>query len=195
LVCVNCYLSNKARFFTIARAVKNFPAGQENGMKMTIIQRIYIRKSIGIIYGAGFTVLELIMVLVIVGILATLGLSQYDQFMERTRIVEAKTDILALDMKITNFFNNRRSFPASLADIGGAPLDPWGNPYQYLNIQTTRGRGGVRKDHNLVPINSDFDLYSMGKDGRSVSPLTASHSKDDIIRANNGEYIGLAKDY
>ena len=164
-------------------------------MQMTMIQRIYIRKSIGFIYGAGFTVLELMMALVIIGILATLGYSRYDEFIEKARVAEAKTDIFALDVKINYFFNNHLSFPASLADIGGAPLDPWGNPYQYLNIQTTRGRGAVRKDHRLVPINSDYDLYSMGKDGRSVSPLTARHSHDDIIRANNGEYIGLAKDY
>jgi len=134
------------------------------------------------------------MVLIIVGILAAFGYSRYDEFIEKARVAEAKTDIFALDMKINHFFNNRLSFPASIADIGGAPLDPWGNPYQYLNIQTAR-RGQVRKDHNLVPINSDYDLYSMGKDGRSVSPLTARHSHDDIIRANNGDYIGLAKDY
>jgi len=162
---------------------------------MAVIQRIYIRESKSFIYGTGFTVLEILMALIIVGILATLGLSRYDEFIERARIAEAKADILGLDVKINFFFNNRHSFPASLADIGGAPLDPWGNPYQYLNIQTTRGRGAVRKDHRLVPINSDYDLYSMGKDGRSASPLTASHSHDDIIRANNGEYIGLAKDY
>ncbi len=162
---------------------------------MTMIQRIYIRKSFSFIYGTGFTVLELMMVLIIVGILATLGYSRYDEFIEKARVAETKTDIFALDVKINYFYNNHQSFPASLADIGGAPLDPWGNPYQYLNIQTTRGRGAVRKDHRLVPINSDYDLYSMGKDGRSASPLTARHSHDDIIRANDGDYIGLAKDY
>ncbi|MCP5251868.1 MAG: hypothetical protein H6939_09135 [Burkholderiales bacterium] len=46
-----------------------------------------------------------------------------------------------------------------------------------------------------MPINSDYDLYSMGKDGASVSPLTAKASRDDIIRANNGRFIGRAADY
>ena len=75
--------------------------------------------------------------------------------------------------------------------------DPWGNPYQYLNLSDPKlkGKGQARKDHNLVPINSDFDLYSMGKDGASVSPLTAKASRDDIVRANNGRFIGRAKDY
>jgi general secretion pathway protein G len=35
----------------------------------------------------------------------------------------------------------------------------------------------------------------MGKDGASVSPLTAKASRDDIVRANNGGFIGLAEDF
>ena len=53
----------------------------------------------------------------------------------------------------------------------------------------------MRKDQNLVPINSDYDLYSLGEDGDSKAPLTARASHDDIIRANNGNFIGLGEDY
>ena len=56
-------------------------------------------------------------------------------------------------------------------------------------------RGQARKDHDLVPINTDFDLYSQGPDGRSAPPLTAAMSRDDIVRANNGRYIGEAEGY
>ena len=51
--------------------------------------------------------------------------------------------------------------------------DPWGNPYGYLNLGDKNANGHARKDHSLVPINTDFDLYSMGPDGRSSPPLTA----------------------
>jgi general secretion pathway protein G len=54
---------------------------------------------------------------------------------------------------------------------------------------------GARKDKNLHPLNSDFDLYSKGRDRDSKLPLTAEASRDDIIRANNGGFIGLAKNY
>jgi general secretion pathway protein G len=77
-------------------------------------------------------------------------------------------------------------------------IDPWGNPYQYLVIlgkKKSEVAGKWRKDRFLVPINSDFDLYSMGKDGKSQPPLTANASHDDIVRANNGEYIGEASKY
>jgi general secretion pathway protein G len=53
----------------------------------------------------------------------------------------------------------------------------------------------ARKDRFLVPINSDFDLYSMGADGESLPPLQNPRSRDDIIRAGNGAYIGLAELY
>ena len=53
----------------------------------------------------------------------------------------------------------------------------------------------MRKDRNLVPINTDYDLYSKGPDGASSPPLTARAGQDDIVRANDGAYIGVAADY
>ena len=47
----------------------------------------------------------------------------------------------------------------------------------------------------LVPLNSDYDLYSMGKDGVSSPPITAKPSQDDVIRASNGSYVGLASNF
>jgi general secretion pathway protein G len=73
-------------------------------------------------------------------------------------------------------------------------MDPWGRPYRYLELSAANP-GDVRRDKNLVPINTDFDLYSVGKDGETVTPLTAQKSRDDVVRANNGAFIGLAENY
>jgi general secretion pathway protein G len=78
--------------------------------------------------------------------------------------------------------------------------DAWGNPYQYLKIAGADLKGSgkdqqARKDHFMVPVNSDYDLYSMGPDGRSKAPFTAQASRDDIVRANDGRYVGLASEY
>jgi len=73
-------------------------------------------------------------------------------------------------------------------------LDPWENPYQY-NIAEDPCAEMSRKDHNISTLNTDYDLYSMGKDGTSVSLLSSETSHDDVIRANNGNYIGLATEY
>jgi len=56
-------------------------------------------------------------------------------------------------------------------------------------------KGKARKDKFLVPLNSTYDLYSKGKDGQSKLPLTAKASKDDIIRASDGAFIGLASEF
>jgi general secretion pathway protein G len=55
--------------------------------------------------------------------------------------------------------------------------------------------GKIRKDHNLHPLNSEFDLYSIGPDGSSSPPLTARASQDDIIWARDGAFVGPAEDY
>ncbi len=57
------------------------------------------------------------------------------------------------------------------------------------------GVGGARKDRFLVPINSDFDIYSMGRDGQTIPPLTAPKSHDDILRASDGGFYGLAANF
>jgi general secretion pathway protein G len=145
----------------------------------------------------GLTLVELLLALVISGILATIAVSAYSEYMDRLKTGQAKNDILLIQLVIQRFYTVNFKYPESLGELTEQipQLDPWGNPYQYLNIATTKGKGKVRKDHNLVPLNSDYDLYSMGKDGKSVSPLTAKASRDDIVRANNGGFIGLASEY
>jgi general secretion pathway protein G len=56
-------------------------------------------------------------------------------------------------------------------------------------------QAGLRKDGELVPLNTDFDLYSLGPDGVSALALPAAPSHDDVVRAGNGAYIGLAVNY
>ena len=36
-------------------------------------------------------------------------------------------------------------------------------------------------------------LYSMGEDGENTTPIQAKQRRDDVIRANNGGHIGLAR--
>jgi general secretion pathway protein G len=103
---------------------------------------------------------------------------------------------LVLQLLIKDYAADRGSFPASLADVGnGGKLDPWGHAYQYADLTATQGNGSARKDHKLNPINSDFDLYSMGKDGVSRTQLTQKSSLDDIVRARDGAFVGLAADF
>jgi general secretion pathway protein G len=52
-----------------------------------------------------------------------------------------------------------------------------------------------RLDRFAVALNADYDLYSLGGDGESAVSLTETASRDDVVRADNGGYIGLASEY
>ena len=54
---------------------------------------------------------------------------------------------------------------------------------------------GPRKDRFGVVLNTDFDLYSMGKDRLSSDSLSTPSSHDDILRANDGAFVGLASNF
>lgn len=142
----------------------------------------------------GVTLLELMITVLLVGILTGVAIPSYDAYMQRTKIVTAKKDILEYSVRLERFFLVVHRYPASLAELGSVTLDPWGRPYQYLSMDGAKV-GQKRKDKSLHPLNSDYDLYSMGPDGQSQTPLTAKASRDDIIRANNGGFIGVAEDY
>lgn len=144
--------------------------------------------------GGGFTLVELMITVAIVTILAAVAIPAYTGAMDKSRISVAKRDILDLQQRLDRYFTQYNTYPAALDAIAGDLLDPWDNPYQYLSMEGA-SVGKKRKDKSLHPLNSDYDLYSMGPDGRSVSPLTAKASRDDIIRANNGGFIGVAEDY
>lgn len=142
------------------------------------------------------TLVELLIVMGIMITIAALAIPASKYAIERARVTRAVGDILTFQTEINQFRINFGRYPDTLADIGrGGTRDPWGRPYQYLNYDTVKGTGPMRKDRFLVPLNRDYDLYSMGPDGQSVPPLTAKASRDDIVRANDGAFVGPASDY
>jgi general secretion pathway protein G len=136
------------------------------------------------------------MVLAIIATLAAIAVPAYSAYVDKARVIQAIAAIRQISTDIAVYQVDAEALPVSLDDVGyGTLLDPWGNPYQYVNIEANKGHGGLRKDKSLVPLNSDYDLYSMGKDGESKQSLAPKVSHDDIIRANDGGYFGLASMY
>jgi general secretion pathway protein G len=155
-----------------------------------------VPKCLGIRRLRGFTIVELMIAVLIVGVLAAIAIPAYNRYRDRIDRAKAINDIRVLQLLISDQFASGGALPASLADVGNAGmLDPWGNPYVYVDVTGPGGKGKARKDHKLNPINSDFDLYSMGKDGESKSQLTQKSSLDDIVRARDGAFVGLAADF
>lgn len=141
-------------------------------------------------FPAGFTLVELLTVIAIIGVLAMLVLPSYTVFVTRAQNGRAKSEVRLLEIEVNGYLMETGSLPDSLADIRRDNLtDPWKHTYVYSKTPV-RTRFGV-------PLNSDFDLYSLGADGATnpSGAVAEGAGKDDLLRGANGTFIGLATDW
>ena len=121
---------------------------------------------------SGFTLIEVIVVVVILGILAAVVVPNVVNRTGQAQTVKAKQDIRALESALQMYRVDNFNYPntdqglVALAEkpssqpepknwqpggyVKKVPKDPWGNDYQYLSPGE----------------NGEFDIYSLGKDGR-----------------------------
>jgi general secretion pathway protein G len=138
----------------------------------------------------GFTLVELIVVIGIIGVLATLAIPSYSQLKNSAKIARAESEVRVIDKAVSAFMIDKNRLPNPLSEVGpeGSLKDPWGHSYQY-NITPNY------KDFIGVPTNEDFDIFSQGADGASDQDLsTYPNCMDDIIRAGSGSTVILGKD-
>ena len=110
----------------------------------------------------GFTLIEIMVVVVIIGMLATLILPKVLGRQDEAFIAKAKSDIRAISSSAKLYKLDNFKYPAALNDLvsGGSkgrgyldkvPKDPWGKEYQYANPGS----------------HLEFDVWSFGADGAS----------------------------
>ena len=153
-------------------------------------------RRIGATRQSGFSLVEILIAIAIILTLAALAIPNYLAAVNRARISRAAGDIRTIGNQILGYEAINHVFPTSLSQAGfPSNIDPWGQPYQYLNFATNSNPSAVRVDRFNVPLNSYFDLYSTGKDKLSAPPLTSAVSQDDIVWAGDGSFDGLATTY
>jgi len=145
----------------------------------------------------GFSLLELMVAVIVVAMLAGIATPTYQKIVERQKVAACIADLRKLGSAIEKYrLAHNHALPGTLDEFSGpTSIDPWGRPYRYLGFDSSDAKKSIRKDHNLHPLNSDFDLYSVGPDGNSVAALTAKASRDDIIWARDGRFIGKASEF
>lgn len=157
--------------------------------------------------GSGFTTIEIMIALAIISVLLAIGLPTYTEHRKRVLIAEAAKDLVLISQRLEKYHSLNYRYPEYLADMGLSMEDPWGNPYQYLNLEDvdpdsgtvkTGGKGPKptpRKKESLNPLNTGYDLFSMGEDGVYKANVSDGDSLDDVIRADDGGFVGAAADY
>lgn len=146
----------------------------------------------------GFTFLEIVVVIIIAALIVGSAFPAYMYLIDSARNRKAIQDLQDMADDIDRFRQLQRRYPNDLTEIfPQIPQDPWGINYQYLNIFDSPNPGSlpIRIDVNAERLNSDYDLYSMGSDTVTLASITEPTSRDDIVRAANGDFIGLVIDY
>jgi general secretion pathway protein G len=142
-----------------------------------------------------FTLIEILIVAAAIGLLTILAVPAYHNYQELNDIEQAVEDINVINLAITKYELAKNKLPDDLSVLSMDNMrDPWGMPYQYITHKTALPEQ-QRKDKNLRPINNDYDLYSTGKDGNTAAALFELSSHDDVVRANNGKWIGIGEKY
>lgn len=148
---------------------------------------------------SGFTLIELLVTAAIVSILAVAAVPKFMSTLDKARIGKAIAEITVIRDAIELFrAQHSGRLPADMAELipdslGNAPLDPWGNPYVF-NVLKTTPTTEWRVDLT-VPINDEYDIYSLGRNGNTFAEIHHGNSRDDIIMARNGGFIGPATEY
>jgi general secretion pathway protein G len=146
----------------------------------------------------GVGVVDLVIGMVVVSLMAALGIPAFNGFVDRANVAQAVGDLGSINVAIESYrLKNHDQMPGSIDELKiGIVKDPWGRDYRYVNFRAAEQRKtDIRLDGRRNRLNSDFDLYSLGSDGESSGPLNDGVSRDDVIRANNGSFIGLGEDY
>ena len=144
----------------------------------------------------GFTLIEIMIVIAIIGCLSAIALPNYLKYKNNAMIAAAVADVRIIERQISLYvFDNAGQLPNNLSVLPNIGMlnDPWGNPYQYLIINGGKPPG-LRKNMSDNPVNTDYDLYSLGKDGLSKPQFKFNESFDDVVRAYEGRYVGLVSE-
>ncbi len=93
---------------------------------------------------SGFTIVELLIVIVVIGILAGLVFVQFNNVQGRARDSERKADIRLIESKLAEYRADNSAYPAALSDLSDIPAEALAGPKSgetYTYTATATGGG------------------------------------------------------
>lgn len=138
----------------------------------------------------GFTMIEMMVVLIIIGVLIAGGIGLYSGYIENARVTKAKSYITTVQGQLDAYYAEHFKYPdpssaTELADAGikvetagtTAVLeatDPWGKNYKYTR-DTTKAKYVVYTGYDKVQGTSGQYVVGKGEDGTSKQPEVSSN--------------------
>ena len=117
----------------------------------------------------GFTLLELLVVIVIIGLLAGYVAPRYFSQVGRSEVQVARAQIESLEKALDQFRLDTRHYPTAEQGLDALMVKPanetnWAGPY--LKKAVPNDPWGRAYVYRVPGSKTDFDLYSLGKDGK-----------------------------
>ena len=119
----------------------------------------------------GFTLIELMIVVAIIGILAAVAIPAYGDYTARAQVSEAMTLTAGLKTPITEYISDNGTYPASVAAMGGTATG------KYVNTITVAGAVGG----GAVSVTVIATMNSTGVNSKIAS------SKFAMVSTNSGK--------
>ncbi|KID58368.1 fimbrial protein [Pseudoalteromonas luteoviolacea] len=125
---------------------------------------------------AGFSLIELVIVVAIVGVLASLAYPNYSSYIKRGARADAMTILLDAANKQEQYFVDNREYASNLSDIGVPSTSENG----YFNITVALSNGGYTLTATAAngPVKGDLECTSLSVNNLGIKTVTGTATAD-----------------
>ncbi len=96
----------------------------------------------------GFTLIELVIVVAIIGILASVAVPAYSDYVLRGKLTEASTQLASMRVKLEQYYQDNRSYSSTATACGVA--NPSGTDIKYFDYTCNWGAGGTDQGYKVT---------------------------------------------